>query len=92
MKTLASFGAGLVLSLSLSAQAMTLQNTLPIDSINRTLEMKIDQQLAYFLCDEFSIKQKSLFSPPLKVEEFKIDQVDIFLAPDCLCQLSARVM
>ena len=92
MKTLPSLVVCLVLSLTLAGQAAAQKHSLPIDGINKALQMKIDNQVVFFLSDELELLEKSQLSSPLQQKEIQNNQPGIYLAPDCLCHLFTRVM
>lgn len=92
MKTLPSLVLSLVLSLTLAGQAAAQKHSLPIDGINKALQLKIDRQVVYFLSDELDLQEKIQFPKPLHQNEFQINQPDVYSAPDCLCHLFTRVM
>ena len=92
MKTLSLLVICLVLSLTLAGQAKARQGTLPIDGINKVLQMKIDQELLHSLGDDLYFQQNHQFSLPVKQDKFQHNQPDSFSVPDCLCHLFTRVL
>lgn len=71
---------------------MALQNTLPIDGINKVLQMKIDQEIVHSLGDDLYFQHKHEISLPVKQDKLQYNQPDVFSVPDCLCHLFTRVL
>jgi hypothetical protein len=67
---------------------MALQNTLPVNDINKALQMKIDKEAVFFLSEDLYFQQNHTISLPIKQD----NQSDVFSVPDCLCHLFTRVM
>lgn len=91
MKTLPALIIGLIISLSLAGQALALHNTIPMEGINKVLQMHIDRKVVNSLSDDKYFQQKRLVLPELQ-EKRLFDQADRFPAPDCLCHLFARII
>ncbi len=92
MKPLTPLIICLVLSLSLVGQVMALQNALPLDSMNKVLQMKIESEVTYSQSDELYFRQNQQYPMPVKQDEIQNNQPESFSVPDCLCHLFTRVI
>ncbi len=91
MKTLPTLLFCLVLSLTVAGQSYAKQATLPLNGINQVLQMKIEKDLMQSLNSErFHRIQKKVSTPATK-QPATVQESDIFIAPDCLCNLHTRI-
>ena len=92
MKILSLALISLVLSISLAGQAAALQNTLPVNNINKLLQMKIDQGVLNSFGGDAYLPRQHDISAPVKEKQHINQPVDTFSVPDCLCLLFTRVL
>jgi hypothetical protein len=91
MRTLSSLVICLVLSLTSVAQAKALEYALSTQSMNKVLQIHIEQEILDSLGNERYFPQQSL-SLPLEQEKLLNKQPEFFHVPDCLCHITTRVI
>ena len=91
MKTLYPLVICLVLSLTVAGQAVAWQLTLPVEGINKVLQMKIDQDVVNSFNHTAFFPQNADFSTNLEADAYPDVQRKIYTVPDCLCHVYARI-
>lgn len=92
MKTLPTLLLGLVLSLTVAGQSYAKQATLPLKGINQVLQMKIEKDLIQSLNSEQYQRGREKQNLPDTKDPSTVQESDIFIAPDCLCDLQTRII
>ena len=92
MKTLPTLLFCLVLSLSIAGQSYAMQATFPMNGINQVLQMKIERDLKQSLHSQRVYRSEKQTGTSKTEEPATLQESDIFIAPDCLCELHTRII
>ncbi len=91
MRTLSSMVICLLLSLTFAGQAKALEYTLPIQGMNKVLQIQIEQEIIDALSSDMYFQQES-YTLPVGQDKLLNKEPEFFRVPDCLCHIVTRII